>query len=296
MSEQTQPSSSAGGHGVAETGPLVHLHFAPSRMLWRIGPAWAVVAGAVAAGAFLGNAASLLRLATAVILADLVWGILRRIIPDSPGTGGTAALRAPSLPYGRSDAPLARVMQTVASGQHASTAPWLGWLGGLALTVVLSWLLGAPTLLISAAAVGLFFLTRALFRHGCCPSFCLALLDVGLPWALGAALVWSNVDGEMRGWLVQMGMLAAAFTVLQWGLYRARFSDDGRRLIALYIGQAVLLGALVLLRQSWAVVIAALLLAPPTWWLARRGAAEVALARALPWWWASMLAVAAIVR
>ena len=58
----------------------------------------------------------------------------------------------------------------------------------------------------------------------------------------------------------------------------------------------MLLGALILLRQPWAVAVAALLFAPPTWWLARRGEAEVALARALPWWWASMLAVAAIVR
>ena len=294
MSEQMQPLSGAGGPGVAETGPLVHLHFAPSRMLWRIGPAWAVVAGAVAAGASLGNAASLLRLATAVILADLVWGILRRIIPDSPGTEGTAALRTPSLPYGRSDAPLAQVLQTVASGQHVSTAPWLGWLGGLALSLVLSLLLGTPALLITALAVGLIFLTRALFRRDCCPSFCLALLDVGLPWALGAALVWPNVDGAARVWFVRMGM-AAAFTVLQWGLYRARFSA-GRRLVALYFGQVILLGALVLLRQPWAVAVAALLLAPPTWWLARRDAAEVALVRALPWWWASMLAVAAIVR
>ena len=295
MSEQMQPLGGAGGEGVAETGPLVHLHFAPSRMLWRIGPAWAVVAGAVAAGVSLGNAASLLRLATAVILADLVWGILRRIIPDSPGTEGTAALWAPSLPYGRSDSPLAHVMQTFASGQHASTAPWSGWLGGLALTVVLSLLLGVPTLLISAAAVGLIFLARALFRRGCYPSSCLALLDVGLPWALGTALVWPNVDGEAQVWFVQMVMVAAAFTVLQWGLYRARFSA-GRRLGALYFGQVMLLGALVLLRQPWAVAVAALLLAPPIWWLARRGEAEVALARALPWWWASMLAVAAIVR
>ena len=280
---------------MAETGPLVHLHFAPSRMLWRIGPAWAVVAGAVAAGAPLGNAASLLRLATAVILADLVWGILRRIIPDSPGTEGTASLRAPSLPYGRSDAPLARVMQTVASGQHASTAPWLGWLGGLALTVVLSLLLGAPMLLISAAAVGLIFLTRALFRHWCLPFLLPGASGCRVPVGFGGSAGLADVAGETQGWFLQMGMVAAAFTVLQWGLYRARFSA-GRRLAALYFGHVMLLGALVLLRQPWAVAVAALLLAPPTWWLARRGEAEVALARALPWWWASMLAVAAIVR
>jgi hypothetical protein len=295
MSEQMQPLSGAGGQSTVETGPLVHLHFAPSRMLWRIGPAWAVVAGAVAAGASLGNATGLLRLATAVILADLLWGILRRIIPDSPGIAGTASLVAPSLPYGRGDAPLARFMQTIATGQHAFTAPWSGWLSGLALTVVLSLLLGAPALLISAAAVGLMLLTRALFRRGHHPALCLALLDVALPWVLGAALVWPDVDGKALVWLLQMGMVAAAFTVLQWGLYRARFSA-GRRLVALYFGQMVLLGVLVLLRQPWAVAVAALLLAPPTWWLARRGEAEVALARALPWWWASMLAVAAIVR
>ena len=211
MSEQMQPLSDAGGQGVAETGPLVHLHFAPSRMLWRIGPAWAVVAGAVAAGAPLGNAASLLRLATAVILADLVWGILRRIIPDSPGTEGTAALRAPSLPYGRSDAPLAHVMQTVASGQHASTAPWLGWLGGLALTVVLSLLLGAPALLISAAAVGLILLDP-----GSVPAWLLPLL---LPGASGcrAPVGFGGSAGLAGLWLVRRGSGSC-----RWGCWRRR--------------------------------------------------------------------------
>jgi hypothetical protein len=296
MAEQMQPLSDAtAGQVVAETGPLVHLHLAPSRMLWRISPAWAVVAGAVAAGAPLGNAVSLLRLATAVILADLIWGILRRIIPASPGIEGTASLVAPSLPYGSSDALLARFIQMTAADQQVSPAPWLSWLSGLAVTAVLSLLLGAPALLISALAVGLVLLTRALFRSAHRPALCLALLDVALPWALGAALVWSEVKGEALSWFLQTAMLAAAFTILQWGLYRVRLSA-GRRLVALYVGQAVLLGVLILLRQPGAVAVVALLLAPPIWWLARQGEAEVALARALPWWWASMLAVAAIVR
>jgi len=290
-----QPLSDAGRQRMVETGPLVDLHLAPSRMLWRIGPAWAVVAGAVAAGASLGNAVSLLRLATAVILADLIWGILRRVIPASPDSEGTASLAAPSLPYGRSDAPLARFTRTIAAGQPVSSAPWLGWLSGLALTVVLSLLLGAPALLISALVVGLILLTRALFRRGHCPSLCLALLDVALPWALGAALVWPDVKGEALLWVFQTATLAAAFAALQWGVYRAHFSA-GRRLVALYAGQMMLLGGLVVLRQPWAVAVAALLLAPPTWWLARGGEAEAALTRGLPWWWASMLAVAVVVR
>jgi hypothetical protein len=295
MVEQQQSVGGTGGQSVMDVGPLVQLHLAPSRMLWRIGPAWAVVAGAVAAGAARGSAASLLRLAAAVILGDLLWGILRQIIPAMPGTEGTANLMVPSLPYGHGDAPLARFMQTIALGQHASTTPWLSWLGGLTLTAVLSLLLGAPVLLLSALVVGLILLTRALFRRGRWPALCLAILDVALPWILGAALVWPGVAGEVWSWLVQVAMLAAAFTVLQWGLYRARFSA-GRRLVGLWLGQTLLLGMLIVLRQPWGVAVAALLLAPPAWWLARRGEAETALVRGLPWWWAAMLSVAVIVR
>jgi hypothetical protein len=295
MTEQMQPLGGAGEQSTIEAGPLVHLHFVPSRMLWRIGPAWAVVAGAVAAGVSLGNAASLLRLATAVILADFVWGFLRRIIPDAPEIEGTTELTAPSLPYGRSDAPLSRFLQTIASGQHVSSAPWLGWLGTLALAVVLSLLLGAPTLLLSAIAVGMILLARALFRSGRRPAFCLALLDVALPWTLGAALIWQGLEATAPSWLAETGILAAAFTALQWGLYRAQLSA-GRHLIALYFGQALLAAVLIVLRQPWAVAVSALLLAPPTWWLTRRDATEASLARSLPWWWAAMLSVAAIVR
>lgn len=285
----------AGGQIVAETGPLMHFQLAPSRMFWRICPAWAVVAGAVASGAPLGNAASLLRLGAAVILADLIWGILRRIIPASPGTEGTADLMAPSLPFGSRDAPLARFVQMTAADDQVVPASWLSWLSGMALTVVLSLLLGVPALLISALAVGLVLLTRALFRSARRPALCLALLDVALPWALGSALVWPGMKGETLFWFIQIGMLAAAFTVLQWGFYRARLSA-GRRLVALYLGQVMLLGVLILLRQPGAVIVAALLCAPPIWWLARGGEAEAALARSLPWWWASMLLVAAAVR
>jgi hypothetical protein len=220
---------------------------------------------------------------------------LRRIIPDSPGFTGTVPPTAPSLPYGRGDAPLARFLQMIAVGERSAAAPWLGWLGGLALAAVLSLLLGKPVLVLSASAVGLILLARALLRRGHSPALCLALLDVALPWVLGAALVWPGVGGDVKRWLLQVGLLAAAFTVLQWGVHRARFSK-GQRLIGLWVGQIALLGALVALQSPWAVAIAALLLAPPTWWLARRDLGAAALTRSLPWWLASMLSVAAIVR
>ena len=295
MLDEAQQVSGVGGQGTVDAGPLVQLHIAPSRTFWRIGPAWAVVGGAVAAGIGLGDAGTLLRLAAAVVLADLAWGILRRIIPDSPGFAGTVPPAAPSLPYGRGDAPLARFLQMIAVGERSAAAPWLGWLGGLAFAVVLSLLLGRPILVLSAAAVGLILLARALMRRGHSPAMCLALLDVALPWVLGAALVWPGVGGEVRPWLWQAGILAAAFTVLQWGVHRARFSA-GQRPVGLWLGQMVLLGALIALQLPWAVAIAALLLAPPTWWLARGDLGGAALARSLPWWLASMLSVAAIAR
>ena len=294
MLDERLPVSGACAQSSVDAGPLMQLHIAPSRTLWRIGPAWAVVAGAVAAGAPLGNADTLLRLAAAATMADLIWGILRRIIPDSPRSDRTVTPTVSSVPYGHSDAPLAGFLQTIAVGERSATAPWLGWLGALALTVALSLLLGTPMLLISTLAVGLIFLTRALLQRGYCPALCLAFLDVMLPWVLGAALVWPDMNGEVRRW-VWLGILATAFTVLQWGLYRARFSA-GQRMVGLWLGQMILLGALIALRQPWAVALTALLLAPPTWWLARRAGADAALARSLPWWWASMLSVAAIVR
>ena len=292
--DELQPLSVAGGHKIPDSGSLVQLHIAPSRTLWRIGPAWAVVAGAVAIGAPLGNVDTLLRLAAAVILADLIWGTLRRIIPDSPGTDGTMTSLVPSVPYGHGDGPLARFLRMISVGERSATAPWLGWLGALALTAALSLLLGIPTLLISVVAVGLIFLTRALLRRGRAPALCLALLDVMLPWVLGAVLVLPDVGGEVRRW-AGLGMLATACTVLQWGLYRARFLA-GQRMVGLWLGQVILLGALITLRQPWAVAVTALLLAPPSWWLARREGVDAALARSLPWWWASLLSVATIVR
>jgi len=134
-----------------------------------------------------------------------------------------------------------------------------------------------------------------LLQSGRCPALCLALLDVALPWALGAALAWPIGQDDPGNWFWRLAVLATALTALQWGFYRARLSV-GQRMAGLWAGQMLLLGALIALRQPWAIAVAAALLAPPAWWLARHDGADAALARSLPWWWALMLAVAAIVR
>ena len=85
---------------------------------------------------------------------------------------------------------------------------------------------------------------------------------------LGAAVVKPDAGGAMQLWFGQATLLAAAFTVLQWGVYRPRFSA-GRRLLGLWLGQLLLVDVLIVLREPWAVAVAVLLLAPPIWWLAR---------------------------
>ena len=75
MLDAVRPRRSRLGAGA---GPLIGLGRSVSPGVWRIGPAWAVLAGALASGApLLGNAVPL-RLVGAAILADSAWGVLWR--------------------------------------------------------------------------------------------------------------------------------------------------------------------------------------------------------------------------
>lgn len=293
MLDDVRPVTGPADALVVEAGPLVRLHVELSRMLWRIGPAWAVLAGAVAARAAWLAPDILLRLATAVVLADLVWGILRKVISDQ-SHGASPALAVPQLPYAQPAAPLARFLASLAAGQGREQldgrAAWQGLFAGLVFTVVLSWLLGGFALAISAITVGVVLLGWALARRGSRPAFCLAMLDVALPWCLGAALALSGHESSI---LLPWFWLAMSFTILQWGVHRARLSD-GQRMGGLWLGQIVVLAALLGLRQPWALAVTVVLFAPPSWWLARRGDAVRTLAHCLPWWWAAMLLAAAI--
>ncbi len=266
-----------GGSGA---GPLVRLHIVPSRWIWRIGPAWAVLAGALAAGAPVLAADALFRLAAAVILADLLWGALRQSAPVQPGQATVQP--APSvLPYARPDAPLATFLAGLAGHQGDPLwAPWQGLLLSLALIGALSVLLGPAAMLLSAAALLAWGGWRAVGGAALGD----AVLDVALPWLLGASLAGSAAFA----WPVWA--LAGAFTLLQWGALRAQ----ERSAALAWLGQGAVLAALIALRQPWALAGIAVLLAPAAWWLAARRPGAVA--HALPWWWAAMLIAALTTR
>ncbi len=266
-------------------GPLVRLHITPSRTIWRIGPAWSVLAGALAAGAPLLVPDALFRLAAAALLADLLWGVLRQFVPV--GQGPTLATAAPAiLPYARADAPLAAFLAGL-SGREGDAPPRAAWqalLLGLALVAAVSTLLGPAAMLLSLIALLILSLMRGWARRTGGAAFGDALLDVALPWLLGASLAGL----EAVSWTLVA--LAGAFSLLHWGVLRGR----ARGVALAWMGQGAVLGVLVALRQPWALAGVVILLAPPAWWLASPWGGG--LIRALPWWWGAMLIAALAVR
>ncbi len=300
------------------------MRLAVSREVFRLGPAWSVVAGAVAVGALRPDAAGLLRVLTAAALADLAWGAIRQVIPIVPVV---VSLTVPSaqpapmvgmLPFAQPDAPLARwltaltpahPLDSVSAGEPGVFAPtpqvsmgaWQGVLviGGLAL--ILSLLLGWPAVALTLVALATIWMAAATARRGEFPALAHALLDVGWPWLLAMSLAageLAGAEGSAVWTAVRPGvLLAAAFTTLQWGMYRGRYaaqSQQGGRPVLIWFGQFAVLAVLIAMRSPWAVACVAALLAAPSFWLTR--VRPGTWTGTMPWWWAVSLVAAFAVR
>ena len=79
----------------------LHLNNSP----WRLGPAWAVLAGALASQAPLWGGEGLLRLGGSLLLADALWGILWRMPLSRQGTHAGSQQRL-ALPYANAESPM----------------------------------------------------------------------------------------------------------------------------------------------------------------------------------------------
>lgn len=283
-----------------KVGPLVKLHVAFSRTLFRPGPAWAVVAGALAGGVRLLLPEAVLRVVAAVVLADVAWGMLRRYVA-APTPAPLSQHTAPFLPYAQPGSPLARVLRTLAVGHTLGDgdlrAAGQEFFAGLVLVGAGSALLGLAAFALSVSALGITWLAWALARRGRQPLLCLAVLDVGLPWALGMSLAGAGSTAALSA-IAGSGVLpAVAFSVLQWGIYRSCQTASPPSPV-LWWGQVGVIVGLVLLRQSGATAVVAALLTPPAWCLQRAGKVTTLhwLGSASGWWWAAMLVAAVAVR
>ncbi len=307
--------ANAAGRGsswlTADAEPLFGLRLSVSRYPWRIGPAWAVIAGALAAGAPLSNGTALLRLLGAVLLADAVWGGLWAMM--ALGAGRPQPEENWGLPYAQSSAPLVRLSRRLS--ELASGTGCHELLAGTVLALGLAALFGWVALLLAVLVLVCAGWAQLVCERGRHPALPHALLAVGLPWALGLVLAGPlNWLGSGAGPLA----LGLAFTVLEWGAQRARLPGPAAGL-GIWLGQAAVLAVLAATRLPWAVCIAAALFLPPSWWLLRAGAGArhlrssvasmpytrsqaaerllaVTMAGSAIWWWLAMLLAAVALR
>jgi hypothetical protein len=276
----------------AGAGPLIGLRVSIGPGIWRIGPAWAVLAGALASGGALLADATPLRLVGAALLADSAWGVLWRLTASNPEAAPSFQAEPSNAPYYRTHSPAGRALQVLR--EMVSGATWHELTASIALTAVLGLLLGIPALLLSLVAWGVVLWAWVLAGAGKQPAACDALLNIGLPWLLGIILTQPAALSVERLWPAQGSALALGlvFTVLQWGIRRAYLSD-GQRTAGAWLGHALVLILLVGLQRTFGVAIVALLFLPPAWWLwqARSSGAGIgeALSHSGAWWLAAML-------
>lgn len=298
------PESGKGIWFGADFGPLVDVRLSVDRSIWRLGPAWAVVAGALASGLPLTTTMPVFRLVAAVVLADSAWGLLWRVAAAPPRRGGAEAPSHRAMPYAWPGSPLARTVQYL-RGMETGPGSAFHWLaGGLSLTLALSLLLGAGALALSLVAAGIALAAWVRLQQNSRPAFCFAILNLGLPWVLGMYL--AQIGSGMLVAHAQPGVLVVAggFFLLQWGILRGH--SPGRRRFVLWVGQLVTLLAPIALKLPIGAAALAVLSAPPlVAQLAPRSRATTedgnardlaAISWSAPWWWASMLVAALAVR
>jgi hypothetical protein len=282
---------------IAGAGPLVDVRLVLARNPWRIGPAWAVLGGALAVGAPLWGDGSLLRLLAAILLAELAWGAFFRLCLAG---GSSAETTRAVLPYAQPGAPVAQLAGALA-GRAVDGALRPGWydLGvGLLLAGVLGAVLGRTALLLSGVALLLGLGAWLLASRGAPAVFFAALMGVALPWMLGVGLAGDAMQRPgMPAWGVLL--MGTAFALLKWGALRAG-APDGRRHGVLWVGQAAVIAVGMALHLPWLVAIIGGLFLAPALRLGRHTETPEGLINRMeqcePWWWAAMLVASIALR
>ena len=300
--------------------PLFSVRAGLSAGLWRIGPAWVVVAGALharplapaahviapAAQVAAWNPAFLLPLLSAVVLADAVWGIFWHVLRHDPHAGpATAPVHQPRLrlPYARPDAPAGRLLRWLQDESQPGHA-LQSWPLALLLSVLLAPPLGRAAVGLTLAVIVISLLGLAWARRrGVAPASLLAVLSVTLPWLLGQALVGpitaSTLTPAQQASAVALAQqaspvaLVVGFTLLMWGMLRCQQQAPLSWLMP--AGLVVVIAALVLQPAPIAAGLAGILGLIPFWRGLGRPASLPAASwsQVHPWLLASLLAAAA---
>ncbi|MCS7220635.1 MAG: hypothetical protein RML36_08895 [Anaerolineae bacterium] len=268
-----------------ENGPLIGMRLWLSSSPWRLGAAWAAIAGALASGRLTWQGADWIRLCLLIFLTDPLWGGLWAVwVERQRGAEEVQDLHqgaAPAMPYLRPGSPAARLLGWMERDQALVTAWRLG-LPALLTTILTSLILGQQALFATGMALILCFIgwtTRQL--NGLPNLWAQALVTIGLPWVLGH-VAYAPLGAVAGG-------LALAFVLWQ----RAALGiQSGEKYAWWLLGLAQAAAAIVLVIARHPLGAASLtLMALPVWWMRMGQAMEpsTALARSQMWWWLALL-------
>lgn len=279
-----------------ETHSVLGLRVWLTRQPFRLAPAWAVLAGALASGGLRGRRDNVLLLVLAMVLADGLWSQLWALRVRQ---GRSAAAGAtPPLPYAAPEAPATRLWRWLASsvGNEESAQPVAAWqslLMAVLFAFGLAALLGPVALALTVAALLLAGLARYLLSGRWTGALAQAVFEIGLAWLLGHLLVAGLT------WPMLPMLLAVGYVLLHAG---ALALCDRRGLWLVNLAQLIPLACLIAARQPLAAgALGITLLAPLAWqpWLRQSGEddregfdAHGYVRRAQVWWWAGMLLAA----
>jgi len=270
-----------------------------ARQPFRLAPAWATLAGALASGGLRWQRKDGLLLLLAIILADGLWGqlwtLLVRQVRLASGGHAEPTARLLPLPYVAPESPVSRLWRWLAgdAGQQREmqpTAAWRALLMNLPFTVGLALLLGPAALVMTALALLIASLASVLLPRRWGGALAQSLFEIGLAWLLGHLLFAGFA------WPVLPLLLAAGYVLLQ----ASSLALHGRHgLWLVNLAQLVPLACLVTAEQPLAAGVLGITLLTPLAWQTWVGQGEEGgldargyQKRAQIWWWAGMLVAA----
>lgn len=248
---------------------------------WRPRPAWAVVAGALAAGASPWRQEDAVALLLLVFLADALWGGAWNLLGGRTGSfaGGADDGFSSPLPYTQPGSPVYRCMAWLHGPQGRA---WRDGAIALAWALFLAGLISATALALTAAVGGLAILTHGMEEKRSLRRLAAGLMAVGLPWALGLHL--------FGPWAWRQVLLGAFFTLL------AAFANGAALRLGIGIAHIAVVGLLAWERLPLAAGGVGLLFCPPMLWVCQGMNGPSLLRRAGPWWLAALLCAAWAIR
>jgi len=252
------------------------LLLSPTRAAISLGPAWAVLCGAIAAQRWQWQGSTLLALAVSALIAEVLWSSWRahlrtdwravlasHPLPPRRRLAVSLPYTKPSSPLGRALGRLQQVWRWTREAPAEQSAVFVAALVLLPVTLVLAALVGRQMFLLSLAAQALALIEWRTHHHGHAGHVFQASIEILLPWLAGHTMLAPITPTSL--------LLACCFGLTYQGalgletVHQETGSSRSWSLFLFFAGQAIAATALLFAPTSHARFLVAgigLLLAP----------------------------------